>query len=189
VLASVNGWLGATLPNYGFAIRGVEGFGSTRRQFTSSRGTSAQRPHLLVSYAATNLDTDSDTLPDEWETVHFGAAAAGIGAQDSDGDGTSNADEYTLGTPPRTASSANPLQPTPGGGNFTLTFTARRATGTGYTGRTRYYDVQTTTDLANTDSWADLPGFTNIVANDQVVAVVQAVSASPRFYRLRVRVE
>jgi hypothetical protein len=189
VLASVNGWLGAALPNYGFAIRGVEGFGSTRRQFTSSRGTSGQRPHLLVSYATTNLDTDNDTLPDEWETVHFGAAAAGIGAQDSDGDGTSNADEYTLGTPPRTASPANLLQPTPGGGNLTLTFTARRATGTGYTGRTRYYDVQTTTDLANTASWADLPGFTNIVANDQVVAVVQAVGASPRFYQLRVRVE
>ncbi|MES2982478.1 MAG: DNRLRE domain-containing protein [Verrucomicrobiota bacterium] len=189
VLTTVNGWLGGTLPNYGFAILGVEGWGTTRRQFTSSRGTAAQRPHLLVSYTATNLDTDNDTLPDEWETVHFGSPTAGIGAQDSDGDGISNEDEYTLGTSPRTADPANPPSLATGGGNLTLTFTARRATVTGYVGLTRYYDVQTTTDLANAASWVGLSGFTNITGNDQVVTVVQAIGATPRFFRLRVRLE
>ncbi len=44
-------------------------------------------------------DTDGDGLPDAWELLHFGNLTA-TGAQDSDGDGVSNADEYRAGTNP-----------------------------------------------------------------------------------------
>ncbi len=46
-------------------------------------------------------DTDSDGLPDEWETAHgFNPADASDAAQDQDGDGTSNLAEYQSGTHP-----------------------------------------------------------------------------------------
>jgi Bacterial TSP3 repeat len=44
-------------------------------------------------------DTDFDGLPDAWEILHFGNLNA-TGAQDSDGDGVSNLDEYFAGTNP-----------------------------------------------------------------------------------------
>lgn len=50
-------------------------------------------------------DLDDDGLPDEWEQMHFGDALAAAPAEDPDGDGFSNADEYAAGTQPTNAAS------------------------------------------------------------------------------------
>ena len=76
--------------------------------------------------------------------------------------------------------------------NLILTFTAAQAGGTGYTGYTglaRYYDVETTTNLANAASWTGVSGYTNIVGANQLVTVTQPSAGGPRFYRLKVRVQ
>lgn len=48
-------------------------------------------------------DTDSDSLPDGWETSYWGNTTSQSGADDADGDGLTNLQEYQMGTNPITA--------------------------------------------------------------------------------------
>jgi len=57
---------------------------------------------LEGSVVRTNLDADSDGLPDDWEQFYFSALGAGA-TEDSDGDGESNLAEYQTGTSPTSA--------------------------------------------------------------------------------------
>ncbi len=96
------------------------------------------------------------------------------------------------------ATAANLAIAAPGGGQFTLSFLAHRATGTGYTGLTRKYTVESTTNPANPASWQPVTGYTNLVGgtqssnitgDDQTVTVTMPVTGQIQFYRLSVRVE
>ena len=128
-----------------------------------------------------------------WRESHFtpeeiadGLAADGV---DPDGDGFSNLAEFTLGTDPR-AYTPQPLAITPAAGNsFTLSFVARGAAGSGYAGLTRKYDIETSTDLANPNSWQAVAGQTNIVGADQTVVVTLPGDTPQKFHRLKVRLE
>lgn len=64
-------------------------------------------------------DSDSDGLPDSWETQHFGNLGSSA-VTDSDGDGTTNLMEYLAGTNPNSAASV--FRPTShtSGGNLVL---------------------------------------------------------------------
>ena len=128
-----------------------------------------------------------------WRSNCFSAAeiTAGLAADnaDPDGDGFSNLTEYVLGTDPH-AATPQPLVLTPAPGNhFNLTFTARSATGTGYAGLARKYDVETTTDPANPASWQGIAGYLNISGADQTVTINLPFGTPHNFYRLNVRVE
>ena len=81
----------------------------------------------------------------------------------------------------------NKSQPMKAG--VSLTFFANQAAGPGYAGLTRFYDVETTSDLTNAASWTGLPGYTNITSANQTVIVTQPRTPTPRFYRLKVRVQ
>ncbi len=65
-------------------------------------------------------DSDSDGLPDSWETQNFGNLGSSA-VTDSDGDGTTNLMEYLAGTNPNSAASV--FRPTShtSGGNLVLT--------------------------------------------------------------------
>ena len=107
------------------------------------------------------------------------------------GDGLSNMQKFVLGMNPTINYSASPgwgglSTTTDSAGNIILTFTAYAASGTGYTGLTRYYTVQTTTDLT---SWQPLSGYANIPGMNQIVTVTQPISEPKRFWRLSVNVE
>ena len=131
------------------------------------------------------------TPQETWRFAHFGTTANTNSAADSsdpDGDSWTNSQEFTLGTDPN-ASNAAVLIITPAGSDVTLTFLARQATGPGYDGLTRYYDVQTNTSLTDPGSWIGLPGYTNIAGNGQTVTITQSVTSQPCYYRLVVRVQ
>jgi hypothetical protein len=128
-----------------------------------------------------------------WRERHFTPAeiTAGLAADgtDPEGDGFTNLDEYTLGTDPRSFS-PQPLTIAPAAGNnFTLTFVAHAASGAGYAGRTRKYDVECNSDPADPDSWQGVAGFTGIVGDNQTVVATLPIDATKKFYRLNVGLE
>ncbi|MCE9615642.1 MAG: hypothetical protein K8T26_15345 [Lentisphaerae bacterium] len=53
--------------------------------------------------ALPNPDRDGDGLPDDWEWRFFGGPTNAVGSADDDGDGHVNADEYLVGTDPRSS--------------------------------------------------------------------------------------
>ncbi len=68
-------------------------------------------------------DTDTDSLPDAWEMLHFGDLAPGPN-DDSDGDGTNNRNEFLLNLDPADGSSAFRAIIQPDGTGFTLNWPA-----------------------------------------------------------------
>jgi hypothetical protein len=126
-----------------------------------------------------------------WRNAHFSAGEITAGLADdtanADGDDFNNLEEYIMGTDPR-AFSQPPLAVVPAAGNqYTLSFTASRASGAGYAGRTRIYTVESTADPAT--AWQPLTGYTDITGNDQAVSLTVPVLDPKRFHRLKVRIE
>lgn len=166
--------------------------------------TMTPNPNLLGSAAITVTVSDgiqtasnvfnlsvTGTALDNWRFGHFGSTAnSGIAADTAnpDGDGWTNLQEYILGANPKTPDSKS-LTPATAGSAILFTFTATKATGPGYEGLARSYDVETTTDLTNPLSWTALPGYTNILGENQTVTVNQPLSGNARFYRLKVRLQ
>jgi hypothetical protein len=70
--------------------------------------------------------TANDGIPDTWKTAHGLAIATNIAAFDSDGDGTTDLQEYLAGTDPRSAASAFKVgtASTDASTQFSLTFPA-----------------------------------------------------------------
>ena len=158
--------------------------GSATITLTVSDGTLTSASTFVLTVTGTAMET--------WRFANFGTtAAAGLTADaaNPDGDAWTNAEEYVLGTSPTAASPGSLLTAAPAGPNVSLTFFANQAAGPGYAGLTRFYDVETTSDLTNAASWTGLPGYTNIVSANQTVIVTQPRTPTPRFYRLKVRVQ
>lgn len=72
----------------------------------------------------TQFDTDEDLIPDSYERVTYGSVEV-IGADDSDGDGASDAAEFALGTDGLSAASKPQLSVTPGSNSVIATSTQR----------------------------------------------------------------
>ena len=151
-----------------------------------------QFPMLDVEGAVvrTNLDSDTDGLPDDWEVFYFGHL--GLGANNSfTGDGVSNYSKYIGGTNP-TNSAANfrlsSVQNTSGGTVLHFNFAP-----------SRQYSVQWSDDLAHWQTVTN-PGFlylsdwltktgTNPIYPAPVYAAWQDTNAPgpKRFYRVSTR--
>jgi hypothetical protein len=67
-----------------------------------------------------DIDADSDSLPDAWETAKFGSIAAHSYDSDEDGDGIDNLLEYALGLDPLIPNANASPAPTIEGGYLTL---------------------------------------------------------------------
>lgn len=132
------------------------------------------------------------TSLENWRLKRFGSIAnSGPGADtaDPDMDGVPNLEEFTLGTDPKSANQRVTLSITASSLETKLSFFAAQTSGADYAGLVRYYDVETTTNLADPNSWTPLTGQTNIVGANQTVNITLPAATAPRFYRLKVRIQ
>lgn len=156
---------------------------------TTSYWARATNPAGFVNSNSATVTVTADPYQ-QWRAAQFSPAqlanqlVSGNSA-DPDGDSRSNEDEYAFGTPPLTRE-PSPLQISVNGSNqVSLTFTAKLASGTGYTGRTRHYALERRTDLSS-GTWAPVAGFEDIVGGNQTLNHVTPPGSPRAFYVLRV---
>ncbi|MCX6873863.1 MAG: PA14 domain-containing protein [Verrucomicrobia bacterium] len=93
-------------PNHDYYLRVINTSGSAQTVTLAMSGRNA-----------TNEDEDADGLPDAWELLYFPSIGTTNGTGDPDGDGVTNAVEFTDGTIPNNVNSAKYfLTITPSGG-------------------------------------------------------------------------
>jgi hypothetical protein len=130
-------------------------------------------------------DSDSDGLPDTWETLHFGnlsGSAASLGSN-----GQTALQSFTAGNNPNDPNSVFKLNVSLSSGQKVISFQTLRAEGTGYEGQNRFYTLQLRNSLT-AGSWADVPGFVRVSANNQLVTY-QTTATTPNFFRAAVWLE
>jgi len=129
-------------------------------------------------------------MADVWETQYFGDTNAVNGAAgfDRDGDKYSNLSEYILGTDPTQLSSVFKVSVTLSGKNTVVSFPTIEASGAAYSGKSRYYDLQSTVDLV-TSPWADVAGADSIVGNNPTMSYTNLFTDTSRMFRVKVRLQ
>jgi len=141
---------------------------------------------LLQGYAGSGADSDSDGLPDVWETIHFGDLRQNAAALNANRQTAFH--NYVAGTDPNDTDSKFWLNVTLNSNQKQVSFLARRAQGIGYEGKTRYYALESSTSL-NGSPWIGLGGFTNVLGNNQTVTYQTSITNPPAFYRGRVALQ
>jgi hypothetical protein len=120
----------------------------------------------------TLIDSDSDGIPDNWETAYgFNAGSGADRDLDADGDGLSNAQEYRAGTDPTNALSRLTLSLSGAPLSPAVSFSALS---------NRTYAVQFTDDLGAWQTLADVLSRTS----NRVETVVDPTAATNRSYRV-----
>ncbi|MES2658542.1 MAG: immunoglobulin domain-containing protein [Verrucomicrobiota bacterium] len=171
--------------------------GATGATFTSPVLTSTTtywvRASNLAGTADSNAAIATVTPPFAvWQNNQFTAGqladplVSGPGA-DPDGDGLTNDQEYLFGLLPLAGNPSPSPTATLSGSQISLTFTARLATGPGYTGLTRRYTLESA-DAPGATAWTPITGYTNIAGNNQTVTYTATANGTHKFYRLGVRV-
>ena len=127
---------------------------------------------------------------DNWRQYYYGSTTNSGAVSDSAqcGNGLNNYAAYTFGINPTSPVISPLLSLFNGGGNaITLSFTALSAgSGAGYVGLTRYYNLEATTDLRDSNSWSPVAGYSNIIGSNQFINFSTNTSGQPRlFFRLR----
>ena len=128
-----------------------------------------------------SIDSDADLLPDDWENLYSASTVAMNPTTDTDGDGLTNYDEFLFGTDPTIPTGSNVIDFSPDG--TTLTITLPASAGTGYTGVTRTYILQSSTDLS---SWTDE---TQGTATGSAINYSLPAITTRKFYRVIVNVQ
>jgi hypothetical protein len=176
---------------------GVNATNSPYLAITSIQPPMAGNYVLTVANPAGTVDSTPATLTvgsdvdsySEWRTALFPGGqssdpAISGPAADPDGDGYTNEQEYVFGTQPLLSGSTFLPDIAMNGNEIEVTFTAQKATGAGFAGRTRHYAVEISDDLAG--PWSLLPAAEDVVGNDQSVIAVLPQNAARRFCRVKV---
>jgi phospholipase/lecithinase/hemolysin len=171
--------------------------GATGSSFTTPALISNTTYWVRASNAAGTADSNAATVTaatpfalwqnNQFTTQELANPLISGPTADPDGDGLDNDQEYLFGLPPK---AGNP-SPSPAvalsGNQITLSFTAKIATGPGYTGLTRRYTLESSS-APGAMAWTAIPGFSNIAGNNQTVTYSTTASGPPKFFRLGVRV-
>ena len=131
-------------------------------------------------------DINGNGMPDVWEYANFGGtnAANGGAAEDFDGDGSVNSNEYMAGTSPTNASSVFTIDMSRVEDRLLVSFPALLSQGIGYEGLSRYYSIGQRTNLL-LGAWEPVPGYSNIRGVDQTVVYTNDTIGSMGFYRIK----
>ncbi|MBN1674196.1 MAG: chitobiase/beta-hexosaminidase C-terminal domain-containing protein [Kiritimatiellae bacterium] len=147
----------------------------------------------FAEHSAIPGDHDGDGMQDDWETAFLAGTNAPLGEADTDrdGDGLSNIEEFIAGTHPTNPASRFDVQFALSSNAVTVSFEALAATGTGYSGYTRYYSLETRPALfqgatGSTGAWQTVAGYTHMPGAGQQVAYTNAAPDSTSLYRARV---
>lgn len=156
------------------------------RDATGVRGqttyTFPDRGHARrTDFGAPAGDSDGNGLPDAWELATFGAIGQNPDAVNANGQSTLA--NFTAGSNPNDPNTLFTVNINTAGSQTSVTFLARRADGSGYEGRTRFYTLESSTNSA---SWTGIPGYTNLPGNNQTVTYQGPVAGPPTFYRGKV---
>ena len=127
-------------------------------------------------------DSDGDGLPDAWEMANFGGLNQNPNTINANGQTTLN--NFTAGANPNDANTLFAVNISTSGSQTLVSFLARRADGSGYEGRTRYYSLESSTNAAG--FWTGVSGFTNLLGNNQTVTFQSPSASAPAFYRGKV---
>ncbi|MBX3745561.1 MAG: hypothetical protein KF833_09660 [Verrucomicrobiae bacterium] len=134
------------------------------------------------------VDSRGTGAPDTWQLAHLGGLPSGLDI-DSDGDGVSDAHEYTAGTLPRNPDDAFRLALQRDGDDLLVTFLALAADGPGYQGRQRFYALESAPDPV-AGPWTPIENHSRIPGRNQFLIHIQpAGTPGPLFYRARVWLE
>ena len=93
----------------------------------------------------------------------------------------------TSGTNPNAYDPGSGLTITNVLGKVRVSFTATAASGTGYAGLTRYFDLLSATNLVS-GLWPGVPNYTNIAGSNQLVTHTNATSTNTNF-KLQIRLQ
>jgi hypothetical protein len=141
-----------------------------------------------VALATGNVDNNGNGIPDWWEVLTFGGTNVVTSTTDRDQDKFSDHDEWVAGTDMTNAASLLRLGATRTNGQSVVSFDMLPETGEWYTGRTRYYDLQWSTNLVKpSGGWMDMDGMTNIPGESRTVAYTNIQSDAVRIYRVKAR--
>ncbi len=104
------------------------------------------------AYLPPTSDTDTDGMPDIWENTYHGDFISGVAADDADGDGKTNAEEYQADTDPNNSNSRLEIDSiekvSPENLNIIVTSTSIN----------RLYTLYKSDDLGVTDAWVAVSG-------------------------------
>jgi hypothetical protein len=149
--------------------------------------TAGERGEVLrVDFGSSIPDADGNGLADLWEFANFGAT--GQDPQAVNANGQTTLENFVAGTNPNDGTSRFKVNAEIESGQRKVWFFARAAEGAGYAGMNRFYTLERSPDLTH-GSWAGVPGFIEIPANNQTIIYQAPLTGPPAFYRGIVRLQ
>jgi hypothetical protein len=159
-----------------FVVSDSTGVRDTRGFMISDWGSAAR-----IDFGA-SIDTDGDGIPDGWEEIYVPGYVSGL----TNVNAGPYFHFYVAGSNPLDPATYLTLSAQTVTTNLDVSFIARLASGIGFEGRTRYYSLQSSTNLTQ-GPWTTVSNFDAVLGANQTVVYSRPFQTNPPAY-FRVRV-